>query len=51
MPHGARIHTFLATSPIHMKYKLKMDPEQVIERAVEMVTYARSLRRAPKCAM
>ncbi len=38
-----RIHTFIATSPIHMKYKLKMDPEQVIERAVEMVTYARSL--------
>src|SRR5512133_3001902 len=38
-----RIHTFLATSPIHMQYKLKMDPEQVIERAVEMVSYARSL--------
>ena len=37
-----RIHTFLATSPIHMKYKLKMDPEQVIERAVEMVAYAKS---------
>ena len=39
----ARIHTFIATSTIHMKYKLKMDPEQVIERAVEMVSYARSL--------
>lgn len=39
----ARIHTFIATSPIHMKYKLKMDPEQVIERAVEMVAYARAL--------
>jgi 2-isopropylmalate synthase len=39
----ARIHTFLATSPIHMKYKLKMDPEQVIERTIEMVTYAKSL--------
>src|SRR5512133_2621269 len=38
-----RIHTFIATSPIHMQYKLKMDPEQVIERAVEMVTHARSL--------
>jgi len=37
-----RIHTFLATSPIHMKYKLKMDPEQVIERAAEMVAYAKS---------
>src|SRR5512134_3188197 len=38
-----RIHTFLATSPIHMKYKLRMDPEEVIDRVVEMVTYARSL--------
>jgi 2-isopropylmalate synthase len=37
-----RIHTFLATSPIHMKYKLKMDPEEVIERAREMVAYAKS---------
>lgn len=37
-----RIHTFLATSPIHMKYKLKMDPEQVIERAAEMVAYAKT---------
>jgi 2-isopropylmalate synthase len=36
-----RIHTFLATSEIHMKYKLKMDPEQVIERVAEMVAYAR----------
>ncbi len=42
--HAARprIHTFLATSEIHMRYKLKMDPEQVIERAAEMVAYARS---------
>ncbi len=38
-----RIHTFLATSAIHMKYKLKMDPEQVIERVSEMVAHARSL--------
>ena len=38
-----RIHTFLATSPIHMKHKLKMDPEEVIQRVSEMVTYARSL--------
>jgi 2-isopropylmalate synthase len=38
-----RIHTFLATSEIHMKYKLKMDREQVIERVSEMVTYARTL--------
>src|SRR5512147_2878640 len=38
-----RIHTFIATSPIHMKYKLKMDPEEVIQRVAEMVGYARSL--------
>jgi 2-isopropylmalate synthase len=30
----ARIHTFIATSPIHMQYKLRMQPDQVIERAV-----------------
>ncbi|MBI3362256.1 MAG: 2-isopropylmalate synthase [Chloroflexi bacterium] len=43
--HAARprIHTFLATSEIHMKHKLKMDREQVIERAGEMVAYARGL--------
>ncbi|MFM8321992.1 MAG: 2-isopropylmalate synthase [Chloroflexota bacterium] len=38
-----RIHTFLATSEIHMKYKLKMDPEQVVEQVTAMVGYARSL--------
>lgn len=38
-----RIHTFLATSPIHMKYKLRMDPEEVVERVFEMVSYAKSL--------
>ena len=37
-----RIHTFLATSPIHMKYKLKMDPEEVVEKVREMVAYAKS---------
>ncbi|KAL2459224.1 Pyruvate carboxyltransferase domain-containing protein [Forsythia ovata] len=31
-----RIHTFIATSEIHMKYKLKMTPEQVIEKAMSM---------------
>jgi 2-isopropylmalate synthase len=43
--HAARprIHTFLATSQIHMQYKLKMDPEEVVERVVSMVSYARSL--------
>ncbi len=35
-----RIHTFLATSPLHMEYKLKMSPEQVLERVGEMVAYA-----------
>jgi 2-isopropylmalate synthase len=38
-----RIHTFLATSDIHMEYKLKMTREQVIDRVREMVAYARSL--------
>ena len=38
-----RIHTFLATSEIHMKHKLRMDPEEVIDRVIEMVKYARSL--------
>ncbi len=38
-----RLHTFLATSPIHMKFKLKMDPEEVVERVREMVGYAKSL--------
>jgi 2-isopropylmalate synthase len=37
-----RIHTFIATSPIHMEYKLKMSPDEVIKRAVDAVTYART---------
>jgi len=37
-----RIHTFIATSPIHMKYKLKMEPDEVIRRAVHAVEYART---------
>lgn len=36
-----RIHTFIATSPIHMQYKLKMEPEAVLQRASEMVAYAK----------
>jgi 2-isopropylmalate synthase len=35
-----RIHTFLATSPIHMREKLRMEPEQVIENAVRAVKRA-----------
>ncbi len=31
-----RIHTFIATSPIHMQYKLKMTPDEVIKRAVRL---------------
>ncbi|PWA92930.1 2-isopropylmalate synthase B [Artemisia annua] len=38
-----RIHTFIATSEIHMQYKLKMSKEQVVEKARSMVAYARSL--------
>ncbi|MDR1912588.1 MAG: 2-isopropylmalate synthase [Helicobacteraceae bacterium] len=38
-----RIHTFIATSPIHMEYKLKMKPDEVIRRAVEALNIARSL--------
>ncbi|MCX7748416.1 MAG: 2-isopropylmalate synthase [Clostridia bacterium] len=36
-----RIHTFIATSDIHMKYKLKMNENEVLERAVAMVKYAK----------
>ena len=38
-----RIHTFIATSDIHMEYKLKMKPEEVIKRAEDMVGYAASI--------
>jgi 2-isopropylmalate synthase len=38
-----RIHTFIATSPIHMKYKLQMEPDQVIAQAVHAVKRARNL--------
>ncbi|TQV80031.1 2-isopropylmalate synthase [Exilibacterium tricleocarpae] len=40
---AGRIHTFIATSPIHMKYKLQMEPEQVLEQAVIAVKKARDL--------
>jgi len=36
-----RLHTFIATSDIHLKYKLKMTEEEVLERAVAMVKYAK----------
>jgi 2-isopropylmalate synthase len=37
-----RIHTFIATSDIHMKYKLKLTHEEVIQKTVEAVKYAKS---------
>jgi len=37
-----RIHTFIATSPIHMEYKLRMKPDEVIKRAVDAVKYAKT---------
>ena len=37
-----RIHTFLATSDIHLKYKLRLNRDQVIARAVEAVRYAKT---------
>ena len=39
--NSARIHTFIATSPIHMKMKLRMEPDQVVEQAVAAVKRAR----------
>ena len=41
--NAGRIHTFLATSPIHMEKKLRMTPDQVLEQAVKAVKLARSL--------
>ena len=38
-----RIHTFLASSPIHMKYKLGKEPHEVVELAVQAVKQARDL--------
>ena len=40
-----RIHTFIATSAIHLKYKLKKSQEQVLDEAVAAVELARRLRR------
>ena len=37
-----RIHTFIATSELHMKYKLMMEPAQVLEQAVKSVQLAAS---------
>ncbi|GAB3409253.1 2-isopropylmalate synthase [Massilia agilis] len=37
-----RIHTFIATSPLHMQMKLRMEPEQVLEQAKLAIRYARN---------
>ena len=42
--NAGRIHTFIATSPIHMEKKLRMSPDQVLEQAVKAVKLARSYR-------
>jgi len=39
--NSSRIHTFIATSPIHMKMKLRMEPDAVVEQAVRAVKRAR----------
>jgi len=36
-----RIHTFISTSPLHMKFKLQMEPDKVLERVSESVALAR----------
>jgi 2-isopropylmalate synthase len=38
-----RIHSFLSTSPLHMKYKLQMTPEQVHQAVIDSITHARNL--------
>jgi 2-isopropylmalate synthase len=38
-----RIHTFIATSPLHMEKKLRMTPDQVFEQARQSVRFARNL--------
>ena len=38
-----RIHTFISTSPLHMKYKLQMEPDEVHQAVIDSVTCARNL--------
>ena len=40
--HHPKIHTFIATSDIHMKYKLHMNREEVLEKVKECVSYAKT---------
>ena len=46
-----RIHTFIATSDIHLKYKLKKSRQQVLDDAVAAVELARSLSATPPLAL
>ncbi len=39
--NSGRIHTFIATSPLHMKWKLQMEPEEVLDAIHKSVTHAR----------
>lgn len=39
---NTRLHLFISTSPLHMKYKLGKEPEQVLEAIKDCVTYARN---------
>jgi len=39
---SGRIHTFLSTSPVHMKHKLQMEPEQVLDAVISSVAMARN---------
>ena len=41
--NSARIHTFIATSPLHMEKKLRMTPDEVFEQAKQSVRFARNL--------
>ena len=43
--NAGRIHTFLATSPIHMREKLRMSPDEVVERAVWAVKACSAIYR------
>src|SRR5690606_37278243 len=48
--NSGRIHTFIATSPIHMQYKLKMEPPKVLEQAVAAIKLARQHTDHVECS-
>src|SRR5258708_3810212 len=45
-----RIHSVLATSPLHMKFKLQMTPEQVHQAGIDSVTQPRNLSADAECS-